>query len=531
MARHHRSMYSRIVLAALLVLATSHLAACSDADLVPVIEVIPDGTVSVKVTACTTEADTIQSRLKFVIIVDESGSNQQRYELPSLNPLPGTDADGARRYEALLNFLTDYEDDERVYFSLITFADDATLVQELTNDRAAFTSVVESRRGHNDGGGTNYLAALDRLTELVENDVHEARQAEEIISSSYVMIWVSDGAPIVGRSQTVQDTNQILGKIQPLAGLRRTAPQYVDAVVFNTGYYFSDPEDTTARDLLQRMAEEGNGLAYRFVEGEQIDFKRFRVPTILSTYELGDVWVTNGQTVWEHGVLKADTDGDGLSNEFELQGPSNYLRFDTDGNGIGDGVEYFISSQKSPCSNPQCDPSAALFYGDCDAFQVEGEPRGTYTDSDGDLLNDCEEFLLKSDMRNADSNLDFVPDYMAFRNGIEITGSSSLDQDDLDYDGANDYEEIKRNTPRKTNNANVTGLFEATYKKELTEDTPERQCFNYQVSNLVYLDKYDIIRAYVLESPRFNTNKHLFHIAEKSVSLGTEVDFDDSDFE
>jgi hypothetical protein len=390
---------------------------------------------------------------------------------------------------------------------------------------------VRDRRGHNDGGGTNYLAALDRLTELVENDLHEARQADEVISSSYVMIWVSDGAPIVGQSQSIQDTDQILGKIRLLAGLRRTAPQYVDAVVFNTGYYFSDPEDATARDLLQQMAEEGNGLFFRFVEGEQIDFQRFSVPTIVSTYDLGDIWVTNAQTVWEKGVLKADTDGDGLSNELEMQGPSNYRRFDTDGNGIGDGVEYLINGRTSPCSNPQCDPNNALFYGDCDAFQIEGEPRGTYTDTDGDLLNDCEEFLLKSDIRSADSNLDFVPDYMAFRYGIEITSSSSLDQDDLDFDGINDYEEIKRNTPRRTNNANVKGLFEAKYKRELTLDAPERQCFSCEVSSLVYLDKYDIIRAYVLEAPRFNTNKHLFHIAEQSVSLGTRVEFDESDFE
>lgn len=528
---NYLGMHTNIALWALLSLSTCHLAGCYYGDLAPVIEVVPDGTVDVKVAACTTEADAIQSRLKFVIIVDESGSNRQRYELPSLQPLPGTDPDGARRYDALLSFLTEYGDDDRVYFSLITFADDATLVQELTNDRAAFTAVVKNRRGHNDGGGTNYLAALDRLTELVENDVHEARQADEVISSSYVMIWVSDGAPIVGQSQSIQDTNQILGKIRPLAGLRRTAPQYVDAVVFNTGYYFSEPEDATARDLLQRMGEDGNGLSFKFVEGEQIDFKRFSVPTILSRYELGDVWVTNAQTVWELGVLKADTDGDGLSDELEMQGPSNRLRFDTDGNGISDGVEYLINTRMSPCSNPQCDRDYALFYGDCDAFQVDGEPRGTYTDSDGDLLNDCEEFLLKSDIRSADTNLDFIPDYMAFRHGIEITSANSLDQDDADLDGVNDYEELKRNTPRKTNNANVTNLFEVKHKKELILDTPERQCFSYEVSGLVYLDKYDIIRAYVLESPRFNTNKHLFHIAEESVSLGTRVEFDELDFE
>ena len=283
------SKHTKIALAVLLSLSTSLLPGCTDADLAQIIEIFPDGTVEVEVTACTTEPDSVQSRLKFVIVVDESGSNDQRYELPSLNPLPGTDPNGERRYGALVNFLNEYEDDERVYFSLITFADDATLIQDFTNDRAAFTEVVNGRRGRHDGGGTNYLAALDRVTDLVENDVHLARQSSEIISSSYVMIWVSDGAPIVGQSQSVQNSDEIVGKVQLLAGLRRTAPQYVDAVVFNTGYYYSDPEDPDARDLLQRMAEEGNGLFFVFVEGEQIDFSRFSVPTILFTYKLGDV--------------------------------------------------------------------------------------------------------------------------------------------------------------------------------------------------------------------------------------------------
>jgi hypothetical protein len=468
--------------------------------------------------------------LKFVIIVDESGSNRQRYTIPDMQPLPGTDPDGVRRYDALLKFLEEYGDDERVYFSLVTFADDAEIVQEFTNERAAFVEVVRNRSSRNDGGGTNYLAGLDRATELVEADVHEARLADEIISSSYVLIWVSDGAPIVANSTKVQDTNLILGKISPLAGLRRTAPQYVDAVVFNTGYYFSDPEDATARDLLQKMSDAGNGLFFKFVEGEQIDFARFRVPTLLSTYELGDVWVTNAQTVWERGVLKPDNDGDGLSDELESQGSSNYKRFDTDGNGISDGVEYFINKRQSPCSNPKCNPKYALFYGDCDAFQIEGEPRGTYKDSDGDLLNDCEEFLLKSDLRNADTNGDMVPDYLAFYYGLEIANATSLNQDDLDFDGVNDYEELKRNTPRRTANDNVEGLFEATYKKELTVDTAERQCFSYEVSDLVYLDKSDIIRVFILETPLFNTNKHIFHIAEKSVSFGTRVEFNAASF-
>jgi len=74
-------------------------------------------------------------------------------------------------------------------------------------------------------------------------------------------------------------------------------------------------------------------------------------------------------------------------------------------------------------------------------------------------------------------------------------------------------------------------LFEAQYKKELIVDTPERQCFRYETSNLVYLDKYDMIRVYVLEFHASTQTNTFSHVAERSVSLGTRVEFKEADFE
>jgi len=158
-------------------------------------------------------------------------------------------------------------------------------------------------------------------------------------------------------------------------------------VVFNTGYYFSAPEDLTARESAAANGRKrATGCRFSSWTANRSIFKRFSVPTILFTYELGDVWVTNAQTVWEHGVLKADSDGDGLSDEFEMQGHPTACALIPMVMGLAMGSSTLSTGERrraviqTVTRMPPCSTETAM------AFQVDGEPRGTYTDSDGDIL-------------------------------------------------------------------------------------------------------------------------------------------------
>jgi len=102
----------------------STIVGCYDGKLILAPSPVKETTAQVAIDACTTPGDPARGSLKFMLVVDESSSNQQRYDLENESPLPGTDRTGGRRYGALLRFLRDYPVDSRV--SSVSFAWAAT---------------------------------------------------------------------------------------------------------------------------------------------------------------------------------------------------------------------------------------------------------------------------------------------------------------------------------------------------------------------------------------------------------------------
>jgi hypothetical protein len=230
-----------------------------------------------EVNFCTTRSNTIQSNLKFIIVMDRSGSNQQRYDINNNNaPLPGTDPMGTRRFDALIRFIQAFQTDPRIYWSFINFASSASVVQDFTNDRAAFQTFVTDQRDRTaqiDGGSTNYLSGMDRVTDLITDDIALARSQTPIISSNYVVFFISDGAPIVNGA--MQDPQAILNNVDNLNILQQNERLVVEGVQVNTAYYYEPPVDNAARDLLSDMSITGNGDFLEFGSGQEIDFNRF----------------------------------------------------------------------------------------------------------------------------------------------------------------------------------------------------------------------------------------------------------------
>ena len=133
--------------------------------------------------------------------------------------------------------------------------------------------------------------------------------------------------------------------------------------------------------------------------------------------------------------LVVDTDRDGLSDtaEFGLtcveSGPTCADSMDSDGDGYTD---LFEERNRVSGFDPK-DAKKPLL------------PCSSKSDIDGDLLRDCEEEFLKTDMRLPDSDGDRIPDGVEYRLGMD-----PLDRNDVfgdaDRDGERNGDEIRAHT-------------------------------------------------------------------------------------
>lgn len=478
---------------------------------------------TVRADFCTMDADQVKGNLKFVFVIDKSGSNQ------NLPDALGTDAQGARRYLPLLNFLGAGAADPTVYYSLVNFSTNASLVQGFTNDRTSFTSLIQRESNPanatpaqpTDGGWTNYLAALTTVNNLISGDIAAAKLQPEIQSSYYVVIFVSDGAPWVSDTQ-LQSSVDILNAVLTVKGYQETEKEWVESIQIHTGYYYNDSLDTQAQQLLKDMAAKGDGDSYQFSSGQIIDFNQFSVPTRQVKHALRDILVENVNTTWWEGSLLQDSDGDGLPDSVEVASGSDPRNKDTDGNGISDFVEY-ISTGK-PCSDAGCLASKAAPYTSCNRFVKTGwnGVGSKFTDQDKDLLNDCEEsVILGSKMDTFDSNGDWIPDEMEFRRKMAFLPGRVETMLDPDNDGVNSYNELKFFTPPAYPNDKVLGLRSYDYDLSVVSQDARHDCYRLVVRNVATIGGDNRIRAYIMENTTIIDDKRFLRIGEAKVSDGT----------
>jgi hypothetical protein len=413
---------------------------------------------------------------------------------------------------------------------MINFASDAKIAKNFTNDKNDFYNFVTDQRNRTaqiDAGSTNYLSALENLNNLITKDVADAKKKNPIVSSNYVVFFISDGEPIV--QQQLQDAQDILGRVETVSSLEEDEKLLVEGVQINTAYYYEDPVSPIARDLLNNMSLTGNGDFFEFGAGQEIDFSRFAIPVRVSRFALKEIWVTNANTVWEGNRLISDSDADGLSDQKELEIGSNPYKYDSDGNGVGDGVEYRISGDVKACAGANCSTAGADPYTTCGSLAISQSPIA-YPDTDKDFLNDCEEKLLGTDRNDPDSNKDYVPDWIAFVNQIQmIEGTSDL-YTDPDHDNLTNYQELKRNTPLRVNNDLVPSLESLLYTGKMVSTNGEQDCFSYTIQKMPFHSKNDKIRVFLFENTKSIDEKIVFRVSEKQITPYGNVSITEGEF-
>lgn len=486
----------------------------------------------VEVNFCTQKAELVKTRIKYIFVLDKSRSNRENYPLDAdgepiypivADPSLGTDPAGDRRYPPLIQFLNNSPlNDEYRYYSLINFSNDGRRVQGFTQDRAAFQTVVQSELDNlTDEGATNYIDALEEVRALIDGDITAAKAASDPISSTYLVIFVSDGFPIMSIDRLrpdliqVQSSDQILQDVRNIVLLQQAEPKYVDSINFFTGYYYvNGNEDPDARALLKDMAEKaGNGVAYEFGTGEVVDFSIFTVPPKLLKYNLSEILVSNVSTAWAtDGTLQADSDMDGLADDDEQVLGSDSWLADSDANGVSDLVEYRVYGR--PCASSSCSRSGARNYrsGVCSGF--------SFSDNDNDGLNNCEEAVIQNGggINEFDSNGDMIPDGLALRSGIELKSGTSPANGDPDFDGVSNYQEIKTGMPVAVSNDQFTGATPYRYDLEVVSASGLQECYRLRVYDVNTAGPNNLIRVHIVQTTPVILNRRLYQVAEKRYS-------------
>lgn len=134
----------------------------------------------------------------------------------------------------------------------------------------------------------------------------------------------------------------------------------------------------------------------------------------------------NRNVLSRNGQVLVDSDGDGLSDQQELEIGTDPTNVDSDGDLLSDGVEVRMGLK------PQYD------VGGINQDVIKG--CNPDLDTDGDRLNDCEERVLGTDGCISDTDGDGLPDLVEF-----LQGTNPLIADDLaddDHDGMSNVDEV-----------------------------------------------------------------------------------------
>lgn len=500
------------------------LISCSKKEFKPL---VPGLSLSVKNSSsqfCEPTVTDIKATTFYIFVVDTSGSQDKN------------DHSGFLRFTPIFDFIRNYQGTEEDKYSLILFADEGELKIPLVNHNQFESNVTSmwEQKTWQDEGFSNMAAALNMARMTLEQFALQHRFDEIKPYASVQIVVLSDGYPKISSGQKIpqDDLLNIIkgqsgnGGLIGIPNEASLAPFYKNIKV-HTAYYWGNylgggspiPVDPANRELMKKMAEAGNGRFLEFADGQMVDFSQFQQieaklrKQLISYYIVpeGMLWVSDDK---KKGLV-ADSDLDGLADYKEVELGSDPNKYDTDGDGINDGIQYRVTQH--PCRDISCEPVSRLDPLCQSYLKIDN----TIRDSDGDGLNDCEEFYLQSNKENVDSNRNFIPDYDEFLIGNNLSQTNLL-TGDTDGDGISDFVEFRKFLPIHIPNSSLTTNTKMGMEYELVKTTPledGRQCYQLKVTNVPLNAAKLTFRLVLAFQNPFMTNSTYFYQARGSIGM------------
>ncbi len=415
----------------------------------------------------TKSPDEIQFPVKVVFAIDCSLSMGQEIDGAQKGADPAF-----QRIDAVKNFINEYNVNDNVSFEIMLWSTSVfERTRNATGDFGFTKNVVELNRvldAVRNDTQTNYLGTLAEVYKDIARDIQLEHDDNNLQRTKYMVVFLSDGIP--NDQGTAQSDNDILNAVDDLVEMTQDAN--VDDFSLHTFLLLGGFQSGTAGDdfrdqaqnTLQNMAVRGGGRFTEFENAEAVNFLNLVDIRLSVEYILKYVIAYNMNTIPGTEIIAVDTDGDGLSDEQELDYGSDPTLRDSDNDGASDYVEFTLTTPDT-IFNPNTrlvDPDGTgpleADVPDNNCIPVLGYE---WPDSDGDLLSDCEELLIGTDRYVVDTDGDGIPDGLEFLAGTNPFFAE--DVVDTDYDGIANPIEIRNHTNVKSDDPKLRDRYAYQY--------------------------------------------------------------------
>lgn len=373
-------------------------------------------------TFCTKNPDDIQRFTKFLFVMDKSGSNNT------------TDPGAEKRAGGFEKFYEKNKNNPSIKWGMIQFGAQSGQAGPLiagpdgeavfTDDESLVREGVDKLRG-GDNGNTPYDQALALTADVIRQDKDKYPNEYSI----YMVIFLSDGEPT---------SPQLPGGYQPIMDATKRIVEIDEGRIFvSTGFYGSSVD---GKNLLRDMAEKVGGGIYRDLsQDDEFNFDDLVVEPGREPWIFKNMIVYNlSSAICEDQRYDMDSDNDGVCDKDEVKYGLNPQKRHSKSDGYSDYFHWLIATKQ-------------LSNGDLGTC-----PEAKRVDNDMDMLNDCEEKVLKnsrpigtkkttSNPIDPDTDNDGVLDSLEaiiYRNilGAPMNGNDALT--DFDREGLSAYLQI-----------------------------------------------------------------------------------------
>ena len=230
------------------------------------------------------------------------------------------------------------------------------------------------------------------------------------------------------------------------------------------------------------------------------------------SFKLSEVFAVNLSATLDNDNVIADTDRDGLSDMFENSEPSM--------------LAYNISATTKDTSMDGYSDLVIVSLG----FDLNTQGTLSYCadpnqDSDRDLLDDCAEDLIGTDLNNPDTDNDGIPDGLEFRYSLNPRDGEDS-KTDIDQDGLNSLYEVKVSTPLRNTNSEKASLQATQYKVDhYIDENTNRDCYSLDIQNISVsnVNNGNYIRLIFLEKTLVEEQGEVAKIRDVSVIVSRRI--------